>query len=42
MVKFIKINRFNDGRDKVNGPIDEWKGQKNLEYSDYSSIDKLA
>ena len=41
-VKFIKINRFNDGRDKVNGPIDEWKGQKNLEYSDYSSIDKLA
>ena len=41
-VKFIKINRFNDGRDKVNGPIDEWKDRKNITYADYSTLDNLA
>ena len=42
MVKFIKINRFNDGRDKVNGPIDEWKDRKNITYADYSTLDNLT
>ena len=40
--KFIKINRYNDGRDKVNGPIDEWKERKNITYADYSTLDNLA
>ena len=41
-VKFIKVNRHNDGRDKVNSPIDEWKEIKNLTYADYSTLDNLA
>jgi len=41
-IKFIKINRSNDGRDKVNGPIDEWKERKNIIYVDYSTLDNLA
>ena len=41
-IKFIKINRFNDGRDRVNGPIDEWKSRKNIIYADYSTLDNLA
>jgi len=41
-IKFIKINRSNDGRDKVNGPIDEWKERKNIIYADYSTLDNLA
>ena len=41
-IKFIKINRKNDGSDKVNGPIEEWKELKNLEYTDYSRLDNLA
>jgi len=41
-VKFIKINKFNDGRDKVNGPINEWKDRKNITYADYSTLDNLA
>jgi len=39
--KFIKVNRFNDGRDMVNGPITEWIN-KNLTYTDYSTLDNLA
>ncbi len=39
---FYKVNRFNDGRDKVNGPISEWDGVKNLIYTDYSTLDNLA
>jgi len=39
---FYKVNRFNDGRDKVNGPIEEWDGVKNLKYVDYSTLDNLA
>jgi len=41
-IKFIKINRFNDGRDKVNGPIEEWNDRKNIIYADYSTLDNLA
>jgi hypothetical protein len=41
-IDFIKINRFNDGRDKVNGPIEEWKERKNIVYADYSTLDNLA
>ena len=41
-VKFIKINRFNDSRDKVNAPIEEWKELKNIVYADYSTLDNLA
>ena len=39
---FYKVNRFNDGRDMVNGPIKEWDGIKNLIYTDYSTLDNLA
>ncbi|SVE62699.1 uncharacterized protein METZ01_LOCUS515553, partial [marine metagenome] len=41
-IKFIKINRKNDGSDKVNGPISEWKNLTNIEYADYSRLDNLA
>ena len=41
-VKFIKINRYNDGRDKVNGPISEWKDRENIIYADYSTLDNLT
>jgi len=41
-IKFIKINRFNDGRDKVNGPIEEWNERTNITYADYSTLDNLA
>ena len=39
---FIKVNRYNDSRDQVNGPIKEWEGTKNLVYADYSTLDNLA
>jgi hypothetical protein len=35
-IKFYKVNRYNDGRDAVNGPIEEWKDVKNIEYIDYN------
>ena len=38
--KFIKVNQYNDGRDKTNLPIDEWKDKKNLEYINQSTLDK--
>ena len=41
-VKFIKVNRYNDGRDSVNGPIKEWESRKNIVYADYSTLDNLA
>ena len=41
-LKIIKINRFNDGRDKVNGPISEWDKRTNITYADYSTLDNLA
>ena len=39
---FYKVNRYNDGRDKVNSQIDEWDNPKNLIYTDYSTLDNLA
>ena len=41
-VKFIKVNRYNDGRDLVNGPIKEWNERKNITYTDYSTLDNLV
>ena len=41
-VKIIKVNRFNDGRDQVNGPIKEWNERKNITYADYSTLDNLV
>ncbi len=41
-IKFIKVNRYNDGRDNVNGPINEWDKRKNIVYADYSTLDNLA
>ena len=41
-VKFIKVNRFNDSRDLVNGPIKEWEKRKNIIYADYSTLDNLV
>ena len=41
-IKFIKVNRFNDGRDLVNGPIKEWNERKNITYADYSTLDNLV
>ncbi len=40
-IKFIKVNRYNDSRDNVNGPIEEWTNS-NLTYADYSTLDNLA
>ena len=37
--KFIKVNQYNDGRDKTNLPIDEWEKKKNLEYINQSTLD---
>ena len=39
--QFVKINISNDGRDKVNMPIDEWSEYKNISYADYSTLDNL-
>ena len=41
-IKFIKVNRFNDGRDNINGPIKEWSERKNITYTDYSTLDNLG
>ena len=41
-IKFIKVNRYNDGRDDVNGPIEKWESRKNIVYADYSTLDNLA
>ena len=41
-IKFIKVNRFNDGRDKVNGQIEEWNERKNITYTDYSKLANLV
>ena len=41
-IKFIKVNRFNDGRDLINGPIKEWNERKNITYADYSTLDNLV
>ena len=41
-VKFIKVNRYNDGRDAVNGPIEKWNSRTNITYADYSTLDNLV
>ena len=41
-INFYKVNIANDGRDKVNGPIEEWEGHNNLFYVDYSTLDNLS
>ena len=41
-VTFFKVNRSNDGRDKVNCPIEEWTGTNNLVYIEYSTLDILS
>ena len=41
-VKIIKVNRYNDSRDQVNGPIKEWNERKNITYTDYSTLANLA
>ena len=41
-IKFIKVNRYNDGRDDVNGPIEKWESRKNIVYADYSTLDNLV
>ncbi len=38
---FYKVNEYNDKRDKVNGPIDEWKDIPNVKYIDYSTLDSM-
>ena len=40
-IKFYKVNRYNDGRDAVNGPIPEWAGMSNIEYIDYTTLDSM-
>jgi len=40
-IVFYKVNRFNDGRDNVNGKIAEWNNLKNMRYIDYSTLDNL-
>jgi len=43
-IKFYKVNQFNDGRDAVNSPIEEWENNKklpNVEYISYSKLDNM-
>ena len=43
-VKFYKVNEFNDGRDAVNSPIEDWENNKklpNVEYISYSTLDNM-
>jgi hypothetical protein len=40
-INFYKVNRYNDGRDNVNGPIKEWAGIPNLKYIDYTTLDSM-
>ena len=43
-IKFYKVNQFNDGRDAVNSPIEEWENNKklpNVEYISYSTLDNM-
>ena len=38
-IMFIKVNKYNDGRDEVSGQIEEWNGSRNLVYADcYSTM----
>ena len=40
-IQFYKVNLYNDGRDKVSGPIEEWYSTSNLKYIDYSKLDSI-
>ena len=40
-IQFYKVNLYNDGRDKVSGPIEEWYSTSNLKYIDYSKLDNI-
>ena len=40
-IEYYKVNRYNDGRDKVNGPIKEWAGIPNVKYIDYTTLDSM-
>mgnify|MGYP001305787693 CR=1 FL=1 len=35
------IAAYNDGRDKVNGKIEEWKNLSNIKYIDYTTLDNM-
>ena len=41
-IMFYKVNEFNDGRDKTNSPIEEWKDIPNLKYIDRNALDKMC
>ena len=40
-IHFYKVNRYNDGRDKVNGKIEECKNLSNIKYIDYTTLDNM-
>jgi hypothetical protein len=39
-VEFIKVNEFNDNRDKTNTAINEWKVRPNIRYINFKQLDK--
>jgi hypothetical protein len=39
-VEFIKVNEFNDNRDKTNAAINEWHGRPNIRYIIFLQLDK--
>ena len=39
-VEFIKVNEFNDNRDKTNEIISEWHGTPNIRYINFQQLDK--
>ena len=41
-IMFVKVNKYNDGRDEVSTQIEDWNGTKNLVYADYSTLDNLG
>ena len=41
-IMFYKVNEFNDGRDKMNTPIEEWNEVKNLKYINRNALDRLC
>jgi len=39
-IEFIKVNEFNDGRNKTNVSISEWHGLPNIKYMSFAQLDK--
>jgi hypothetical protein len=39
-VEFIKVNEYNDDRDKTNAAISEWHGIPNIRYISFAQLDK--